>query len=425
MSMPENIALKIININFKNRRLKFRRAVDKLAKTLDIPDDIFKSLPRIHNQEPYLYKIQQQLSDRWVRYFDRITRAVYAAVVKSLDMPTVEVETLRKAITDDGILRYRGKVIYSPETGKPIQKKEFDALIAAIEKFLNRKLNGTGEKIILDAVAMGKILRRMAKYQTQEEMEKLSLETMKYRGRLFDWITDSTKNIRTIMGAELSRREQSMYQAAQDWATARISHIADDMRNQIKETILYGIREHRGKAQVSQDLFNKFGGLNRDWKRITDTELVNTANLAGILEDVNNAPEGEKIYFKRYELPGCCDKCEKVNGIIVLWSDTPLESDRIKDDNAKVAIWEGKPQDKRMNTVVTGTMHPNCRGGWVRWNGKELDAMTAHIQNKGQLWDKAVMRAREEFNEKGNKYPNDKTPGYIDRINEIYREETE
>jgi hypothetical protein len=88
--------------------------------------------------------------------------------------------------------------------------------------------------------------------------------------------------------------------------------------------------------------------------------MVNTSNLAGIMEEVSHTPEGEKVYFKRYELPGCCDKCAKIDGMIVLWSDTPLDDDHIKDPHAKIAIWEGKAQDKKMTTVVPGTLHPNC-----------------------------------------------------------------
>jgi hypothetical protein len=163
------------------------------------------------------------------------------------------------------------------------------------------------------------------------------------------------------------------------------------------------------------------GGLNRDWKRIADTEIVNTSNLAGILEEVNQRPAGEKVYFKRYELPGCCDKCAKIDGMIVLWSDTPLENDHIKDPYAKIAIWEGKPQDKRMTAIVPGTMHPNCRGGWMPWGGEAVDAMIAHIQNKGEMWDRAVSTARREYGEKGIENPTDKTKGYTDRINEIYQ----
>jgi hypothetical protein len=382
MSIPQNIGLEIRNITLKNRQFKFRKAMGELAETLNISPPLIKALPhKAHKQEPYFYNVQQQLSDRWVKYFDSIIHNVYKTIIDSLGLPMVEVETMKKAL-DDGILRYkggilkfipfyRGKILYSPETGQPIQKKEFEALIKAIENFLNRKTGKAGDQIVLDSVAIGKLLRRMSKYQTSRELEALTLEKLKYQGKTYDWIRESVKNIRNALGEELFRREQAMYQAARDWAAAKVTHLNNVIKDEIKDTILYGIREHRGKAQIAQDLFNKMGGLNRDWKRIADTEIVNTSNLAGILEEVNQRPVGEKVYFKRYELPGCCDKCAKIDGMVVLWSDIPLENDHIKDPYAKIAIWEGKPQDKKMNSVVTGTIHPNCYSD-------DTEVMTGH-----------------------------------------------
>jgi hypothetical protein len=65
----------------------------------------------------------------------------------------------------------------------------------------------------------------------------------------------------------------------------------------------------------------------------------------------------------------------------------------------------------------------NCRGGWTRWGGEGVDAMTAQIQGKVDAWDKAVNQAREEYRVQGTENPNDQTKGYVDRINEIYQEE--
>jgi hypothetical protein len=240
---------------------------------------------------------------------------------------------------------------------------------------------------------------------------------MKYRGKTFDWIRSDIKNLVNVLGQPLTGSEMARYQAAQDYVGELVTRSNLKIRNEIKDTVLSGILNKRSKGQVSQDLFNRLGGLNRDWKRIADTEMVNTSNLAGIWEEVNNAPKGEKVYFRRYELPGCCDKCAKVNGKIVLWSDTPLDDEKIKDPYAKTAIWEGKPQEKGL---VTGTLHPNCRGGWERWGGKQVDAMYAAVQGKIDAWDKAVKRAKREWAEKGIENPNDQTPGYVDRINELY-----
>jgi hypothetical protein len=262
----------------------------------------------------------------------------------------------------------------------------------------------------------------MAKYQSADALEKLNLESLKYRGKTFDWIRQDFKNLVNVLGEPLSRSEMGRYQVATNYVGQLVTKANDNIKNEIKDTVLSGIMNKRTTGQVSQDLFNRLGSMNRDWKRVADTEIVNTSNLAGILEDVNSAPEGEKVYFKRYELAGCCDKCARIDGKIVLWSDTPLADDHIKDPHTDIAIWEGKPQDRGMNAIVPGTMHPNCRGGWVRWGGKSADAMAAKIQGKVDAWDRAVKQAREEYREKGTVNPNDQTGGYVDRINEIYRE---
>jgi hypothetical protein len=381
--MPKNIDLQITDLTFRNRRAKFQKAIGELAKTLDIQVGIYKAQPKKqHAVEPYFYPIQEELSQRWVKHFEKITRAIYDTIIQALDLPKIEVETMRKAIGDKGILRYKGRVIYSPETGQPIQKKEFDALIAAIEKFLNKQMGGAGEKLVIDSAAIGKMLKRMAKYHSSADMEKLTLDTLKYKGKTFNWITDSVKRLDDVLGQELKEREQRMYQATQDWAAAKVVQVTNETRDKIKTILLNGVKEHKSKGQVSQDLFNTLGGLNRDWKRIADTEMVNASNLASIMETVNKAPEGEKVYFKRYELPGCCDKCAKVNDKIVLWSNTSLASEKIKDKNADVAIWEGKGAGDGF--LLPGTLHPNCRGGWTPWNpdGIDMDAMMARIAGK-------------------------------------------
>jgi hypothetical protein len=316
-------------------------------------------------------------------------------------------------------LRYRGKIVYNPETGQPVSNRDFDNLIENIQKFLNRNTKDIAKQILLDAVTIGKLLKRIARYSTSAEMEKMKLDDLKYRGKTFDWIRDDFKNLAHVMGEPFTRSEMARYQVATDYVAQLVTRTNDNIRNEIKETVLKGIREHRTKGQVSQDLFNRLGSMNRDWRRIADTEIVNTSNLAGILEDVHNAPEGEKVYFKRYELPGCCDKCAKVNGKIALWSDTPLASEKIKDKITDTAIWDGK--SKEDGFFLPGPLHPNSRGNWVRWGGKSADAMGAKIRGKIEAWDKAVKKARDEYRDKGIDNPNDQTKGYTDRINELYQ----
>jgi hypothetical protein len=406
---PVNIELVIPSITLYNRKIKFVSAAKQLAKALNIPHEIVKA-QRPHAPEPYFYKFQEELAERWAAYYQFILKTIYQGVINALGLPQVEAETIRKAIGDD-LLRYRkwgwfgrilslfgykGKVVFNPETGEPVNQKEFDELVDAITKFLNRKTAAAGGKMILDSTVAGKLLRRMARYNTTADMEKITLDNLRYRGKTFDWITDSVKNVRNVMGEELTRWEQARYQATQDWAAQKVTQINDMVRNEIKDTLLGGILEHRTKGQVSQDLFNRLGRLNRDWKRIADTEIVNSSNLAGIMEEVHKRPEGEKIYFKRFELPRCCEKCAKVNGVIALWSDTPLADDKIKDPYAAVAIWEGKPQEKGKTVLVTGTLHPNCytsdtevmtKNGWKLFKNLLDDDKIMSINPKNQEID--------------------------------------
>jgi hypothetical protein len=406
----------IQNITPQNRKAKFVKAVRAVSRALKTPVEITAK----HGGEPYLYPIQRELSDYWTGYYSRLLQEVYKAACNALDLPETQVETLRKALGGSGILKYRGKVIYSPETGRPLKNRDFDALIEAIQKFLNRNTKDLSKQILLDSAAIEKLLRRMAKYQSSADMARLKLDGMKYRGKTFDWIRADIRNLNQALGGTMTGAEMARYQAAKDYVGELVTRTNLKIRNEIKDTVLSGIVNRRSKGQVSQDLFNRLGGLNRDWKRIADTEMVNTANLAGIHEEVNNTPKGEKVYLQRYELAGCCDKCAKVNGKIVLWSDTPLDDEKIKDENADAAIWEGKEPNSKAGTLVPGTLHPNCRGGWTRWGGKQADAMMARVQGKIDAWDKAVKQARREWAEKGIENPNDQTKGYVDRINELY-----
>jgi hypothetical protein len=69
----------------------------------------------------------------------------------------------------------------------------------------------------------------------------------------------------------------------------------------------------------------------------------------------------------------------------------------------------------------------NCRGSWARWTppGKKekvttFDAAMAKLKGQQKKWGEAVEKAKHEFAERGIKNPSDKTPGYMERINELY-----
>jgi hypothetical protein len=223
------------------------------------------------------------------------------------------------------------------------------------------------------------------------------------------------------MGEELSRSEMARIKVMEMSAGQKITAVSEKIRADVKQVLIDGVLSRKSTSQISQDLFHKMTGHNRDFQMIADTEIQNAVNNASLLDEVYNSEPGEKVYFQRVEVidQNTCKFCRKMNGVVVLWSDTPLENDKIEDPVAKFAIWDGKDWNGQKEFVANGVFHPYCRGRWMRYN-KTVDALVAHLQNKSELYNRALDKARAEWKEKGIENPDDKTPGFLDRINELY-----
>lgn len=341
-----NLTLRIRDFD----RDKISKAVHKMAFSLDTQ---IKSA----QGEAFMYKAQEELTDSIVSELTEKTKAVYSFLVSYFGLP--EVRIISKAD-----LTYKGKVIYDPESGKPISEAEWKRFVAALEKFLNRNYTGTGKKIVLSAESLGRILERLARTNSLEAVRKMPLSDLKYKGKTFDWISDSVKNMRNVFGESLDRAAQARVQVAIDSAAQRITGVSERMRNDIQQIIIDGVRNKESRAKVSQNLFDKCSGLNRDFQRISDTEIQNATNTAYLKECVHNSEAGKNVYFRRFEEDddNTCKKCKAIKDVIVLWSDVPLESEKINDPYAEYAIWEGKTD----GVMPVSTLHPYCRGCWVR-----------------------------------------------------------
>jgi SPP1 gp7 family putative phage head morphogenesis protein len=196
------------------------------------------------------------------------------------------------------------------------------------------------------------------------------------------------------------------------------------MRADIKQILIDGVKNHKGKSQISQDIFDRMTGHNRDFQKIADTEIQNAMNNSYLLDEVHNSEEGGKVYFQRVEVidSNTCKFCKKMHGVIVLWSDHPLLDDKIKDPIADFAIWDGKDWDGQKDFIANGAFHPYCRGMWTRYYDGAVDALIAHTKNQSEIYDRAIDTAREEFKEKGIKNPNETTPGFTQRVEELYNQ---
>ena len=423
-----NIILEINNITKENRFDKFTKAIKAVAEQLELPVGV----ETVEKQKTKcIYPIQEELLNYWTLFYKKLLNELYLSIVNIFDLPSISGESLKKSntfimqkaneINKIKPLMYNGKILYNADTGKPIDKKDFDAFIKAIEAFLNQNTKDVSKHITLDSVAISKILKRLAKYSTTKRMQELNLNNLKFKEKTFDWIREEYKNLNNVLEKPLTRNEMARYQVCEDNATKLITRVNEDIRIDIKNIFLDGIKNQKSKTQISQELFDKLGHHNRDWKRIVETETVNISNLANILEDVQHAEEGEKVYFKRYEAGDACSICQSIDGIIALWVNTPLPDDKIDDEYASIALWEGKESNSKLGIVGTGTMHPHCRGSWIKWDTVSFDATLAKINGKEEEWDNAVEAVKEEYKQKGTNTPDENSFVFRMKVQDKYR----
>lgn len=404
-----------INIKLKDYSSeRIEKALRTMAMSLSVPLKAAKG-------EIFFYKAQEDLTDKWCMFFSELVRNTYDYVTDYLDLPK------KTVMSKSDILTHKGRILYNPSTGEPIKQADWNKFVGNLEKFLNRNIKDVEKKIILESKSLSKILDRMLKYNTLEAVKKLRLEGLQYHGKSFDWISENVRNMQNVFGESLTRQEQARIEVMTQSAAQEITNITDKMRGNIKQILIDGVKGKRSKGQVSQALFDKMVGDNRDFQRVADTEIQNAFNNSFVQEEVYNTEEGKKTYFKRIEVidSNTCPKCKAINGKIAVWSDKPLNDEKSKDKNADYVIWEGK--DGFEWECPISVKHPYCRGTWQRYDigldNINIDALVAEQSKNAKKWNNAVKAAKEEYKEKGIENPDDSTKGFTERIKELYNGE--
>lgn len=415
--------LVLTSITEANKHEKYVEAVDQLAKALKLPVTI-RPDHTAEDKEEYSFKAQEELVNRWKLLFGAVLDNLYYALCGYLDLPVIT--TFSKALDDDRPLIFRGKLMYNPETGKPLKVKDWNNLIAAIEKFLNRKLKGTEKKIVLDSAALGRVISRMLKYNTAEAVKALRLEEVKYKE--YSW-TDLSESLKAYKAAvNPPDTELFRLQLAEETLGNHITAIGQDTLKDVKSVFLEGIKQRKNKRQVSQDLFDRLGSVNKDWERITEFETNNTFNNAFINEELGLKEPEEKVYLRRVEMGDVfvCIHCRKIKGILVLVVEEPLEDEKIDDKYAKVAIWPDKSNIGRNRKdwwVAAGVQHPYCRGSWYREYpdreeeklGYDFGPIYAKREKEDTLWGEAMNEVLKEKEVKQS------DPDFLDKVKKVFK----
>lgn len=185
---------------------------------------------------------------------------------------------------------------------------------------------------------------------------------------------------------DLANLHRDMLAFGEAQCADRIQGLTDAMRHKIKAIILDHQRTVRLEGSAGEALqtrlFDVFGEINRDWRRIALTEAGEMANQGLI---ASCAP-GEKLErVEQYQ--GACAFCRKIDGAVA----TVVPASK-PDKDWDTEIWPGKSNVGRsaspyrriggqlvkrapseMWTLPAGLVHPHCRGRWVRLGGGAKD----------------------------------------------------
>jgi len=182
-----------------------------------------------------------------------------------------------------------------------------------------------------------------------------------------------------VAALRLNDMAQEILHYGAQHAAENIVQLTDDLRGALQSTLMnHQLKRLAGDEaatpqKLQQTLFDTFGDMNRDWRRIAITEAGEIANQAFIA----GQPEGTKI--RRNERDDACPFCRSINGVIY----TVVNADKPDKDGA-TEIWVGKNNIGRSGSAnkrtengleprlphelwwpPAGLTHPHCRGWWT------------------------------------------------------------
>lgn len=424
------ITLRITDVTDTNRTEKFREAVCRLSKALGTPVTV-KPRKHDHRGERWAFLALEEVVERHKAILPDILDELYQALTAHLGLPMVT--KFRKA-KQDAPLVFRGSVIYDARLGTPLTQRQFKAIIQTIEQFLNRKLAQEEERIVLDSIAVGKLLNRMLKYNTADALEHVGLDRLNHNGETFASLSESMGKIADAFG--LSRTERERYAACEEIAAQYITDASNAVRSDVRRTLTRGVLYRQSKSEVAQELLHEFAAQNRDWHRVVETKMSDISNTAA-LNDMLSTADGEPVYVKRIERMDSrtCRFCRQAVERDVIARVLPVarDTERIGDAVTSIAIWPGKSNFGRSQDDwwwPAGPVHPYCRGFWVPYDPPDedddflqryADRLNAELSANNKRWGEAMKQARSEFAEMGVQNPGENTPGFMDRVRAIDR----
>ena len=137
---------------------------------------------------------------------------------------------------------------------------------------------------------------------------------------------------------------------------------------------MQGYQDRISNSELEDNLFEEFSTLNRDFRRIAETETATNFNNGYLIGELEEATDNDEVIFMQgISGAGACSFCstEINNRIVVLLKEPPATGGDtvVVKGQTFTAIWPGKNNFGRKRAqwwVSAGTQHPHCRCSWIR-----------------------------------------------------------
>lgn len=255
-----------------------------------------------------------------------------------------------------GVFQLQGQIYINPKTGKPLTAKQWTTMKAQLAKAFGIIYKPQEKELVRRAMALGYLLRGMP----ADAVISVGLKGVNLNANLVTQI---------LSGPQF----QDTLTFARQHVAENVTRVTQQGAKQIHDTILTSMKNRDSTRELERKLFDDFSTQNRDWRRVAETEIAESANNGQLIYDLQTAPEDAPIFERGLSSSGACPWCQSmVDGqLFVLQDKAPVgagDKITIKGETYTV-IWPGKNnvgRAKRDWWVAAGVQHPHCRCSFVR-----------------------------------------------------------
>jgi len=343
------LVIEVIEPDVKGHE-KFAQAIEVLGKATGVEVTFDHAHPA---SEPSPYRALRELD-----------AGIKQDIAAGLSMMLDEISSkwlglaVLKAVGDD-LFKLDGKFMLNPKTGGMLTVKEWEEITGHLDRSFSHLFGRNKEALTKQAIAAGKIL------QTMTPVDRIDTP--------LPVIQDQVDAFLAGVGPD------SLYNGILDYAEIHTGELIQDItsanRRRVMNKILEGYNNSWSTRELQSELFDSFSEINRDWRRIAETETATNFNNGYLIAELDTkAAPGDTVFMKGITAGGACGWCaDHVDDtIVVLLEDAPGAGDQVEvDGKTYTAIWPGKNNFGRKRRdwwIASGSQHPHCRCTWTRYS---------------------------------------------------------